>query len=77
MLVLVNRATAYGMEVSTDKSQIMTNSTNNISANISMNGQKLEEVWLVHSTCHDSLSKPAFRAPWRVGDAVVGIGNTG
>ena len=32
------------MEVSTGKSKIMTQSTNNISADISMNGQKLEEV---------------------------------
>ena len=32
------------MEVSTEKSKIMTNSMNNISANISMKGQKLEEV---------------------------------
>ena len=30
------------MEVSTEKSKIITNSTNNISAGISMNGQKLE-----------------------------------
>ena len=30
--------------VSTEKSKIMTNSTNSISADISMNGQKLEEV---------------------------------
>ena len=41
---LVDRATAYGKEVITEKSTIMTNSTNNISADISMNGQKLEEV---------------------------------
>ena len=41
---LVDRALAYGMEVTTEKSKIMTNSTNNISADISMNGQKLEEV---------------------------------
>ena len=39
-----DRAMAYGMEVSTENSKIMTNSTNNISADISMNGQKLEEV---------------------------------
>ena len=31
------------MEVSAEKSKIMTNSTNNISADIRMNGQKLEE----------------------------------
>ena len=41
---LVDRATAYEMEVSTEKSKIMTNSMNNISADISINGQKLEEV---------------------------------
>ena len=41
---LVDRATAYGMEVSTEKSKIMTNSLNNISADISINGIKLEEV---------------------------------
>ena len=41
---LVERASAYGMEVSTEKSKIMTNSMNNISADISMNGQKLVEV---------------------------------
>ena len=41
---LVDRATAYGAEVGTEKSKIMTNSTNNISADISMNGNKLEEV---------------------------------
>ena len=32
------------MEVSTEKSKITTNSMNNISAHVSMNGQKLEEV---------------------------------
>ena len=41
---LVDRVTAYGTEVSTEKSKTMTNSTNNLSADISMNGQKLEEV---------------------------------
>ena len=35
---------ACGMEVSTEKSKIMTNSTNNSIADIGMNGQKLEEV---------------------------------
>ena len=32
------------MEVSTEKSKVMINSTNNSSADISVNGQKLEEV---------------------------------
>ena len=33
---------AYGMGISTEKSKIMINSMNNISADISMNSQKLE-----------------------------------
>ena len=42
---LVDRTTAsYGMDVSTEKSTVMTKRTNSISADISMNGQKLEEV---------------------------------
>ena len=40
----VNRATTCGMEVRTEKSKIMTNSTNNISADIGMNGQMSEEM---------------------------------
>ena len=39
---LVDTAMVYGMKVSTEKSKIMTNSTNNMSADISMNGQRLE-----------------------------------
>ena len=35
---LVDRAAAYGMEVSTEKSKIMTNSTNTISADINLDG---------------------------------------
>ena len=38
---LVDRATAYGMEVSREKRKIMTSSVNNISVDISINGQKL------------------------------------
>ena len=53
---LVDRAMTYGMEVTTEKRKIMTNNMNN-SADISMNCQKLEEVWLAHVTCHDNLSK--------------------
>ena len=34
----------YGMEVSTEKSKVMANSTNNFSADIHMNGQRLKEV---------------------------------
>ena len=35
---------AHGLEVSTEKSKIMMNSENSISADISMNSQKLKEV---------------------------------
>ena len=41
---LVDEAKAYGVEVSTEKSKIMINIMNNISADICMNGQKLGEV---------------------------------
>ena len=39
---LVDRKTAFGMEVGTEKSKIMINSTIIISADISIKGQKLE-----------------------------------
>ena len=55
---LVDRATAYGMEVSTEKSKIVTSSTNNIRADIAINGQALEEVtsikYLGATPCKDS-----------------------
>ena len=41
---LTDRATACGMEVSTEKSKIMNNSMNIASADISMNSQKLEQM---------------------------------
>ena len=41
---VVNLKTSPKATVSTEKSKIMTNSTNNITADISMNSQKLEEV---------------------------------
>ena len=41
---LIDTTTAYGMEVSTEKSKIMINIMNNISADICMNGKKLGEV---------------------------------
>ena len=37
---LVDRAWAYEMDVSTEKSTVLTKRTNNINADISMNGQK-------------------------------------
>ena len=41
---LVDRAKACRMEVSIEKNKILTSITSNFSADISMNGQKLEEV---------------------------------
>ena len=41
---LVDRATAYGIEVNTENSKIMTAKMNHTSVDISMNGQKLQEV---------------------------------
>ena len=43
---LTDRATVYlyGMEVGTEKWKIMTNSMNNINADICMNSKKLQEV---------------------------------
>ena len=41
---LVDRATACELEVSAEKSKIVINSTNNIGADVSMNGRNLEEV---------------------------------
>ena len=41
---LVEEARAYGMEISTEKNKIMTDSTNNTRADISMKSQKSEEV---------------------------------
>ena len=55
---LVDRAPANETEVSTEKSKITTNSTNNVSAYISMIGQKLEEVtslkYLGATLCKDA-----------------------
>ena len=64
---LIDKATAYGKEVSTEKRKIMTNSTNSISADISLNGQKLEEIWLVHVTRHESLSKTILQGTFEGG----------
>ena len=41
---LVNTAGAYGMEVSSEKSKVLVNSVRGTTAQISMNGQQLEEV---------------------------------
>ena len=41
---IIDRAKAYSMKVRTEESKIMTNSMNNISVDIDINDQKLEEV---------------------------------
>ena len=41
---VADRAGAYGMEASDEKSKVMVNSANNTSAQIFMNGKQLEEV---------------------------------
>ena len=41
---LIATASAYGMEISTVKSKVMVNSTNNASVSIIMDGEKLEDV---------------------------------
>ena len=57
---LIDRATAYGMEVSTEKSKINANSTNNIGADVSMKCQKLKErtsfKYLGGTLCKDGTS---------------------
>ena len=62
---VVDRTTAYEMEVSTIKSKIMTHSTNNISVDISMNGQKLVKVtslkYLGATLCKDGTSSAEVR----------------
>ena len=41
---LATGASAYGMEISTEKSKVMVNSAEDVHANITMNGESLEEV---------------------------------
>ena len=56
---------ANGMEVGTEKSKFITNSTNNISADISMNSQMLEEVtsfkYLGATLCKDVICSAEVR----------------
>ena len=64
------------MEVSTEKRQILTNSTNNISADISMNGQMSEEVtsfkYLGATLCNDGTCAAKVRI--RIASAMSAIG---
>ena len=63
------------MEVSTEKSKILTNSTNNISADISMNGRKLEEVtsvkYLGATLCKDGTYSTEIHI--RIGSAMATV----
>ena len=62
---LVDRAMTYGMKVSTEKSKIITNSRINISLDISMNGQRFEEVtrlkYLRETLCKDGTFSAEIR----------------
>ena len=62
---MVDRTTAYGMEVGTETCKIMANSLNNIGANISTNGKNLEEVttfkYLGATLCSEGTCSAEFR----------------
>ena len=72
---LADRATAYGMEVSTEKSKIMNISANNISADIGTNGQMLEEVtsfkYLEATLCKNGIYSTKIRI--RIASAMVAM----
>ena len=54
-------STAYGMEISAEKTQLMTNNTSGINTEIKVNGQKLETVTsfkYLGSVITDEASKP-------------------
>ena len=71
----IDRTTAYGVEISTEKSKIMTDNTNNISAGISRNGQKFEEVtsnkYLEATLCNDDTCSAEVRV--RIASAMAAI----
>ena len=65
LVKLVNRleeaSTAYGMQISAQKTQLMTNNTNGISTDITIDGKKLETVGIfkyLGATVSDEGSKP-------------------
>ena len=63
------------MEVNAEKSKIMTNSMNNTSADISINGQKLEEVtslkYIVATLCKDGTCSAEVRI--RIASAIAAM----
>ena len=71
---LIDKARAYGMEVSTEKSKIMTKSTNNSSADFTMNVQKLEVTsfkYLGATLCKDGTCSAEIRI--RVASAMAAM----
>ena len=50
-------ATAYGVEISVEKTKLMTNNTNGINTEIKVNGQKLETVTSFKYLTHLSLMR--------------------
>ena len=72
---LMDRARASRTETSTEKAKVMTNSTNTISADISMNGQKLEAVtsfkYLGATLCKDGTCSAEDRT--RIASAMAGL----
>ena len=73
--ILVDRAMTYGMKVSTEKSKIITNSRINISLDISMNGQRFEEVtrlkYLRETLCKDGTFSAEVRV--RIASAMAAM----
>ena len=60
---LVKASTAYGMEISAEKTKLMTNNTSGINTEIKVNGQKLEIVTsfkYLGLVINDEGSKPEF-----------------
>ena len=66
---LVDKAMVYGIEVGEEKKKIVTNSANTVSADISMNGHKLEVSSTRDRACTRIASAMAAMAPvtriWR------------
>ena len=57
-------STAYGMEISAEKSKLMTNNTSGVNTEIKVNGQKLETVTsfkYLNSVITDEGSKPSLK----------------
>uniref|UniRef100_UPI003AF68DC9 hypothetical protein n=1 Tax=Thiolapillus sp. TaxID=2017437 RepID=UPI003AF68DC9 len=67
-------STAYGMEISAEKTKLMTNNTSGINTEIKVNGQKLETVTsfkYLGSVITDEGSKPELL--WRIAQATAAL----